>query len=94
MQFRQGHRKEALIHLANSVQTLQRSGAHVDAARAALDYVVAAQGASDPSIQPAIQMLDYALKVLERVGSPRDLQTARSIARQVGYESTGVTPRG
>lgn len=88
VQFRQGRRKEALIHLANCVQTLQRSGAQIDAARAALDYVVAMHGSSEEAPNSMTTMLEYALDVLDRRGSTRDQQIAQSIARHVGYESS------
>jgi ATP/maltotriose-dependent transcriptional regulator MalT len=91
VQFRQGRRKEALIHLANCVQTLQRSGAQIDAARAALDYVVAMHGAPDAAPNNTIKMLDYAVDVLDRMGSPVDRQIARSVARHVGHESIAAS---
>jgi ATP/maltotriose-dependent transcriptional regulator MalT len=87
VQFRQGRRKEALIHLANCVQMLQRSGAQIDAARAALDYVVAMYGSTEATPDGTTQMLNFALDILERMGSRRDQQIAHSVARHVGLES-------
>ena len=72
----------------DSVQTLRRSGAEVNAARAALDYVVAAHGTVD-GIQ---EMLDYAMATFERHKAGRYLQLARSIADRLDPASS-PTPR-
>lgn len=80
---RQGERKEALLLLSNAADSLRRAGARVDAARAALDYAVAAQGMPEAA-ETARTMLTFALETFEHCGSERDLQIARSIAGRMG----------
>jgi tetratricopeptide (TPR) repeat protein len=89
---RQGQRKEALILLGNSAESLRRSGARVDAARAALDYVIAAQGVSGPAARMSQELLGFALDTFRSVGSMGDLRTAETIARRVGMPARTVTP--
>lgn len=81
---RQRQRREALTLLASSVEAFRRSGAEVDAGRAALDYAVAAHGLSGPHLQTARQMLDFALATFDRAHSPHDLRVARAIALRLG----------
>ena len=86
---RQGRRDEALRLLQVSTETLRRSGAQLDAARAALDYVVAAQGTSGNTMKLAHQLLDFALDTFERTGSARDLQIAQAVAERMGRQPVG-----
>jgi tetratricopeptide (TPR) repeat protein len=79
----QSRSKEALSLLLNSAETLRRSGAQIDAARTALDFVIAAQAAPEDSAQTVEEMLHFALATFDRTGSSRDLQTARSIAQRL-----------
>jgi predicted ATPase/class 3 adenylate cyclase len=83
---RQGQRKESLILLSNSSDSMRRTGAKVDAARAALDYVVAAQGLPEVA-DTARAMLSFALETFQACDSQRDLQIARMIAERTGLET-------
>lgn len=87
---RQGQRKEALILLANSTESLRRSGAHVDAARAALDYVVAAHGMPEPAARTARAMAEFALTTFESTGTAQDLRLAQTIAQRAGISAASV----
>jgi hypothetical protein len=88
---REGRLKEALSLLSSSVAMLRRSGAQVDAARAALDYVIAAQGVADGNnYQTTQELLGYAIETFDRTRSTRDLQIAQIIAQRVGQEPTAI----
>jgi hypothetical protein len=55
----------------------------VDAARAALDYVIAAQGLPEGSLVTTQELLRFALDTLERNGTPRDIRMAQAVAQRV-----------
>jgi hypothetical protein len=76
--------------LANSTESLRRSGARVDAARAALDYVVAAHGMPDPAARTARELAEFALTTFESAGTPHDLRLAQTIAQRAGISPASV----
>jgi adenylate cyclase len=89
---REGRLKEALSLLSSSVAMLRRSGAQVDAARAALDYVIAAQGVpGSNNHQVTRELLGYAIDTFDRTRSTRDLQIAQMIAQRVGQEPSAIS---
>jgi hypothetical protein len=89
---REGRLKEALSLLSSSVAMLRRSGAQVDAARAALDYVIAAQSLTGGNNHHATrELLGYAIDTFGRTRSMRDLQVAQLIAQRVGQEPTAIS---
>jgi ATP/maltotriose-dependent transcriptional regulator MalT len=83
VRYRQGRRREALTLLANSVETLRRCGAQVDAGRAALDFAIAAHGMPSGTRQTGDDMLRYALTTFEQTGATRDLGIAQAIAQRL-----------
>lgn len=81
---RQGQRKDALTLLASAVETQRRCGARVDAARAALDYAITAQGASGRRLLAAQEMIEFAIATFEATRSTRDLRIAQAVAQRLG----------
>lgn len=87
---RQGQAKEALSLLSSSVGTFRRSGAQVDAARAALDYAIAAQGAPDGNAQTAKEMLEFATKTFEQTRAGRDSHIAQIMAQRMSQHQRAI----
>lgn len=85
---KQRKRKEGLDLLRSSHHTLRRIGARADAARAGLDYAIATRG--DGSEQDKGALIEYALSTFTELQSPRDLQIARAVAKQLGLEPLTV----